>query len=69
VEVTAWAHPEEDHGWAVLSTTVPTEACAEAEMIQIYQQHNTTGASGVRWLKHPAAIAPVWLEKPARIAA
>src|SRR5207245_9359159 len=22
-----------------------------------------------RWLKHPAAIAPVWLEKPERIAA
>jgi transposase len=24
---------------------------------------------GLRWLKNPAAIAPVWLEKPARIAA
>jgi transposase len=23
----------------------------------------------LRWLKNPAAIAPVWLEKPARIAA
>src|SRR5207245_11037421 len=25
--------------------------------------------SGFRWLKNPAAIAPVWLEKPERIAA
>jgi hypothetical protein len=24
---------------------------------------------GVRWSKHPAAMAPVWREKPARIAA
>ena len=24
---------------------------------------------GFRWIKHPAAIAPVWLEKPERIAA
>ena len=24
---------------------------------------------GLRWSKHPTAIAPVWLEKPARIAA
>jgi len=25
--------------------------------------------SGFRWIKNPAAIAPVWLEKPERIAA
>ena len=24
---------------------------------------------GLRWIKHPAALSPVWLEKPARIAA
>ena len=24
---------------------------------------------GFRWIKNPAAIAPVWLEKPERIAA
>ena len=24
---------------------------------------------GFRWIKHPAAIAPVWLEKPERLAA
>ena len=26
-------------------------------------------APGVRWIKNPAAISPVWLEQPARIAA
>jgi transposase len=69
VEVSALANPEEDHGWAVLATTVPTEACADAEILQAYQEQNTTVESGFRWIKNPAAIAPVWLEKPERIAA
>jgi hypothetical protein len=69
VEVTALANPEEDNGWAVLATTVPTEACADAEILQAYQEQNTTVESGFRWIKNPAAIAPVWLEKPERIAA
>jgi transposase len=69
VEVTALANPEEDNGWAVLATTVPTEACADAEILQAYQEQNTTVESGFRWIKHPAVIAPVWLEKPERIAA
>src|SRR5207244_7393656 len=30
---------------------------------------HTTVESGFRWIKHPAAISPVWLEKPERIAA
>src|SRR4029453_11575445 len=30
---------------------------------------NTTVEAGFRWVKNPAAIAPVWLEKPERIAA
>jgi hypothetical protein len=29
----------------------------------------TTAEPGLRWSKHPAAISPVWLEKPERIAA
>src|SRR5207248_4061154 len=29
----------------------------------------TTVEPGFRWIKNPAAIAPVWLEKPERIAA
>ena len=69
VEVTALANPEEDNGWAVLATTVSTEACADAEILQAYQDQNTTVESGFRWIKNPAAIAPVWLEKPERIAA
>jgi transposase len=69
VEVTALAKPEEDNGWAVLATTVSTEACADAEILQAYQEQNTTVESGFRWIKNPAVIAPVWLEKPERIAA
>jgi transposase len=69
LEVTALANTEEDHGWAVLATTVPTEVCADAEILQVYQEQNTTVEPGFRWIKNPAAIAPVWLEKPERIAA
>jgi transposase len=69
VEVPALANPEEDNGWTVLATTVATEACADAEILQAYQEQNTTVESGFRWIKNPAAITPVWLEKPERIAA
>jgi len=69
VEVTALANLEEDNGWAVLATTVPTEACGDTEILQTYQEQNTTVEPGFRWIKNPAAIAPVWLEKPERIAA
>jgi len=69
VEVTALANLEEDNGWAVLATTVPTEAGGDSEILQAYQEQNTTVEPGFRWIKNPAAIAPVWLEKPERIAA
>ena len=69
VEVEALANPEEDNGWTVLATTVRAEACADAEMLKAYHDQKTTVAPGFRWIKHPAAIAPVWLEKPERIAA
>ena len=69
VEVTALAKLEEDHGWAVLATTVPTEACVDSEILHAYQEQNTTVEPGFRWIKNPAAIAPVWLEQPERIAA
>ena len=69
VEVEALAHPEEDNGWTVLATTVSAEVCPDAEILQAYQEQHTTVESGFRWIKHPAAIAPVWLEKPERIAA
>jgi hypothetical protein len=53
----------------VRATPVSAEGGADAALLQAYHDHNTTVEPGVRWIKHPAAIAPVWLEKPARIAA
>jgi transposase len=69
VEVEALANPEEDNGWTVLATTVSGESCADVEILRAYQDQNTTVEPGFRWIKNPAAIAPVWLEKPERIAA
>jgi len=62
--------PSEDaHGWTVLATTLPPEVCTDTERLQAYQEQHSTVAPGFRWIKHPAAISPVWLEKPERIAA
>jgi transposase len=69
VEVTAQVIPEEETGWTVLATTVSAERCADSEILQVYQEQNTTVEPGFRWIKNPAAISPVWLEKPERIAA
>jgi transposase len=68
VEIEALAHLEEDNGWTVLATTVSPEACTDAEILQAYQEQHTMVESRFRWIKHPAAISPVWLEKPERIA-
>jgi len=69
VEVEALANAEEDNGWTVLATTVDAAVCPDADILQAYQDQNTTVEPGFRWIKNPAAIAPVWLEKPERIAA
>jgi len=69
VEGEALANVEEDNGWTVLATTVSAEAGADGEILQAYQDQTTTVEPGFRWIKNPAAIAPVWLEKPERIAA
>ena len=62
--------PSEDaHGWTVLATTRRPEVCTDAELLQAYQEQHITVEPGFRWSKNPAAISPVWLEKPARIAA
>jgi len=62
--------PSEDaYGWTVLATTLQPEVCTDAERLQTYQDQNTTVEPGLRWIKHPAAMSPVWLEKPERIAA
>ena len=69
VEVEALANPEEDNGWTVLATTVDAAVCSDTDILRAYQDQNTTIEPGFRWIKNPAAIAPVWLEKPERIAA
>jgi hypothetical protein len=62
--------PSEDaYGWTVLATTLRSEECTDVEMLQAYQEQHITVEPGVRWSKHPAAISPVWLEKPVRMAA
>jgi transposase len=68
-EVKALANDEEDNGWMVLATTVDVEVCPDVDILHAYQDQNTTVEPGFRWIKTPAAIAPMWLEKPARIAA
>jgi len=69
VEVEALSSAEADNGWTVLATTVSPETCTDAEILQAYQEQNTTVEHGFRWIKNPAAISPVWLEKPECIAA
>jgi hypothetical protein len=56
-------------GWTVLATTVPPAVGADTEMLQAYQEQNTTVEPGFRWIKQPAALSPVGLEKPERMAA
>jgi len=69
LEVEVLRHPEADNGWTVLATTVRPEEGTDTELLQAYQDQTTTVEPGFRWIKNPAAIAPVWLEKPERIAA
>jgi transposase len=69
VEVEVLVNAAEDNGWTVLATTVDAEVCPDVEILQAYQDQNNTVEPGFRWIKNPAAIAPVWLEKPERIAA
>ena len=68
VEFEALLNPEEDNGWTVLATTVSAEACTDTEILQAYPEQHITVEPGFRWIKNPAAISPVWLEKPERIA-
>jgi hypothetical protein len=68
-EVEPLSRMEEDNGWTVLATPVHTEVCTDAAILEAYQEQHTTVEPGCRWIKTPAAISPVWLEKPERIAA
>src|SRR5262249_29861548 len=69
IEVEAHVPSADTQGWTVLATTVGAESCPDAELLQAYQEQYTSVEPGFRWIKNPAAISPVWLEKPARIAA
>jgi hypothetical protein len=59
----------EEQGWTVLATTVGAEVGADAQLLHVYQEQNSTVEAGLRWIKTPAAITPVWLEQPERMAA
>jgi transposase len=69
VEVELLAQAESEQGWTVLATTVDAEACSDEQILRAYQEQNSTVEPGLRWIKNPAAITPMWLEKPERIAA
>ena len=69
VEAEARERAEADNGWTVLATTVATDVCSDAQIVRAYHEQHSTVEHGVRWIKHPAAITPVWLEKPERSAA
>jgi hypothetical protein len=58
-----------EDGWTVLATTVGSAECTDTEVLHADQAQHSTVEPGFRWIKNPAAIAPVRLEKPDRIAA
>jgi transposase len=61
--------PVSTFGWLVLATTVSEKTCDDAEIVRAYREQTTTVEPGFRWIKNPAAISPVWLEKRERLAA
>jgi transposase len=61
--------PVQTFGWMVLATTVSEQTSDDAEIVRAYHEQSTTVEPGFRWIKNPAAITPVWLEKRSRIAA
>jgi transposase len=69
VTTQALAAPVATFGWLVLATTIDESVCSDAEIVRAYRDQTTTVERGFRWIKNPAAIHPVWLEKRERIAA
>jgi transposase len=69
VTTQALAAPVATLGWLVLATTIEESLCSDAEIVRAYRDQTTTVERGFRWIKNPAAIHPVWLEKRERIAA
>lgn len=52
-----------------MATTVSAQRRDDAEIVRAYRDHTTIVQAGFWWIKNPAAITPVWLEKRDRIAA
>jgi transposase len=69
VEAQAHVPSADTQGRTVLATTVEAESCTDTEILQPYPEQHITVEPGFRWIKNPAAISPVWLEKPERVAA
>jgi hypothetical protein len=69
VEAESRAQGEAQEGWTVLATTVGEEVGTDAEILHASHDQQSTVEPGFRWIKNPAAITPMWLEKPERIAA
>jgi transposase len=69
VETEAVPQTAAAQGWTVLATTIDAETCSDAQILRAYQEQNSPVELGLRWSKNPAAIPPVWREKPERIAA
>ena len=56
--------------FVLVSDHLPSPAWSDARLLAEYrQQSEIEGYTGFRWLKGPAAITPIFLKKPARIAA
>jgi hypothetical protein len=69
VEAQAITRCEAAHGWMVLATTLAASTHPDAVILQAYQDQASTVEHGLRWIKNAAAITPMWLEKPERLAA
>jgi transposase len=69
VKAEEWPQAAQEQGWTVLATTVGTAGCSDEQILRAYQEQNSTVEPGLRWIKNPAAITPMWLENPERIAA
>jgi hypothetical protein len=69
VAVEALATPDEANGGMGRAPTVRAEGWGDPDIRQASQAHKPPVAPGLRGSKHPAAIAPVGLEKPAWSAA
>src|SRR5205085_11223199 len=51
IEVEALANPEEDKGWTVLASTIDAGGWPDVDILQAYQDQNTTVEPGFRWIK------------------